>query len=81
MSALRAGAGGQVGRWAGQATQTSSAWCWGPACRRSALGPREKAALTLDPLGRKTLQATCRRTLEVMQMALLFLSSSLGTKR
>ncbi|XP_053771531.1 inhibitor of nuclear factor kappa-B kinase subunit epsilon isoform X2 [Desmodus rotundus] len=29
----------------------------------------------------KTLQATCRRTLEVMQMALLFLSSSLGTKR
>ncbi|XP_054419256.1 inhibitor of nuclear factor kappa-B kinase subunit epsilon [Pteronotus mesoamericanus] len=29
----------------------------------------------------ETLQATCRRTLEVMQMALLFLSSSLGTER
>ncbi|XP_037011253.2 inhibitor of nuclear factor kappa-B kinase subunit epsilon [Artibeus jamaicensis] len=29
----------------------------------------------------KTLQGTCRRTLEVMQMALLFLSSSLGTER
>lgn len=27
------------------------------------------------------LQATCRRTLEVMRMALLFLSSSLGTER
>uniref|UniRef100_A0A671ERZ8 Inhibitor of nuclear factor kappa-B kinase subunit epsilon n=1 Tax=Rhinolophus ferrumequinum TaxID=59479 RepID=A0A671ERZ8_RHIFE len=29
----------------------------------------------------ETLQATCRRTLEVTQMALLFLSNSLGTER
>nr|XP_055189877.1 inhibitor of nuclear factor kappa-B kinase subunit epsilon isoform X4 [Nyctereutes procyonoides] len=29
----------------------------------------------------ETLQATCRRTLEVTRMALLFLSSSLGTER
>ncbi|KAM8817336.1 inhibitor of nuclear factor kappa-B kinase subunit epsilon isoform 2-T4 [Rhynchonycteris naso] len=29
----------------------------------------------------ETLKATCRRTLEVMRMALLFLSSSLGTER
>ncbi|XP_059531294.1 inhibitor of nuclear factor kappa-B kinase subunit epsilon isoform X2 [Myotis daubentonii] len=29
----------------------------------------------------ETLQATCRRTLEVLRMALLFLSSSLGTER
>ena len=70
VSALRAG-------WVGRRGSP------GPLEHRPGAGPSvpEGGGSDRAPFGREMLQATCRRTLELARMALLFLSSSLGPER
>ena len=70
VSALRAG-------WVGRRGSP------GPLQHRPGAGPSVPEGGSSDraPFGREMLQATCRRTLELARMALLFLSSSLGPER
>ena len=70
VSALRAG-------WVGRRGSP------GPLQHRPGAGPSvpEGGGSDRAPFGREMLQATCRRTLELARMALLFLSSSLGPER